>query len=95
MGVAEAAIRRGTETARTLLYAANLPKQFWGYALQHWAAVDWLTVNTAKGASPYKLRYGEAPVRQIRKLRTFGARVSFHGKRDDAGTQRSVPGHER
>ena len=92
MGVAEAAIRRGTETARTLLYAANLPKQFWAHALQHWAAVDGFTVNTAKGASPYKLRYGEAPVRQIRKLRTFGARVSFYGNRDDA-TKLDMPGH--
>ena len=82
-GVAELAIRRGVEATRTLLYAANLPKELWSYALRHWAAVDRLTVNTALGASPYKLRYGIPPVKEVQALRTFGSRITFRGKHKD------------
>lgn len=91
-GVAELAIRRGVEAARTMLYAANLPKELWSYALRHWARVDWCVVNTSKGASPYKLRFGVPPVKEVRELRAFGARVSFRGKQADAG-KLDMPGH--
>ena len=46
MGVAEAANRRAADGVRSMLYAANLPAEFWGPAVVHWCDVDWFTVNT-------------------------------------------------
>ena len=67
MGVAEAANRRALEAIRCMLYAANLPKQFWGFALVHWCQVDWYTVNSAKGSSPFKIRYGRVALAAARR----------------------------
>ena len=92
MGKAEAANRRALAGIRTLLYAANLPKEFWGFALKHWCTVDWYTVNRTKGKSPFMLRFDRPPVKEVRELRTFGARVSFYGK-DKGDPKLDMPGH--
>ena len=84
MGVAEAANRRAAEGVRTMMYAANLPKEVWGHLIQAWADVDWFIVNRSEGFSPFYLRYGRPPVKEVSELRAIGSRVTYYGKRDDA-----------
>ena len=79
MGVAEAANRRAAEGVRTIMYAANLPKELWGELFQSWADVDWFIVNKAEGYSPYFLRYGRPPLREVGELRAIGSRVTYYG----------------
>ena len=92
MGVAEAANRRAAEGVRTFMYAANLPKQLWGDLIQSWCDVDWFVVNRVEGHSPFYIRYGRAPVREVGELRAVGSRVTYYGKRDDA-TKLDMRGH--
>jgi hypothetical protein len=92
MGVAEAANRRAAEAARTMLYSADLPKQFWGPAVQHWVNVDRLTVNSAEGKSPYMIEHGHPPVKEVSALRVFGSRVTFYGKTQES-RKLDNPGH--
>ena len=84
MGVAEAANRRAAEGVRTMMYAANLPKQLWGELIQAWCDVDWFIVNRMEGHSPFFLRYGRPPIREVNELRVVGSRVTYYGKREDA-----------
>ena len=84
MGVAEAANRRAAEGVRTIMYAANLPKELWGDVIQAWADVDWFIVNRTEKFSPFFLRYGRPPVKEVSELRTIGSRVTYYGKRNDA-----------
>ena len=92
MGVAEAANRRAAEGVRTIMYAANLPKELWGELFQSWADVDWFIVNRAEGYSPYFLRYGRPPLREVGELRAIGSRVTYYGRREDA-TKLDMKGH--
>ena len=84
MGVAETANRRAAEGVRTIMYAANLPKELWGDIIQAWADVDWFIVNRTEGFSPFYLRYGRPPVKEVNELRAIGSRMTYHGKRNDA-----------
>ena len=83
MGVAEAANRRAAEGVRTMMYAANLPKETWGDLIMAWCDIDWFIVNRAEGFSPFYIRYGRPPLREVAELRTIGARVTYYGKRED------------
>ena len=84
MGVAETANRRAAEGVRTMMYAANLPKELWGHLIQAWADVDWFIVNRVEGFSPFYLRYGRPPVKEVSELRAIGSRMTYYGKRNDA-----------
>ena len=75
-----------------MMYAANLPKQLWGDLIQAWADVDWFVVNRAEQHSPFYLRYGRPPTREVGELRVIGARVTYFGRRDD-GQKLDMKGH--
>jgi hypothetical protein len=92
MGVAENANGQAVRAVRSMLYAADLPKQFWGPAITHWAWADQFTVNTNEGRSPFHIRHGHAPTVEISKLRVWGSRVTFFGKTEQE-QKLDMPGH--
>ena len=73
-GIAERANRSLIEMTRLLLHQAQLPLEFWQYAM----SVASYTLNrlphrsNPNNASPYKMYFGEEP--EITRMRTFGCK---------------------
>ena len=77
MGPLDVVCRRLANMIRTALYAADLPKQLWGPCAEHMCQVIWYLVNSQQGRSPYMAVHNKSPLDEVRKLITFGARMTF------------------
>ena len=77
MSPIDVACRRLQNMIRTALYAADLPKQLWGPCAEHMCKVIWFLVNSQQGRSPYMAMHNKSPLEEVRKLITFGARMTF------------------
>lgn len=69
-GVAEKAIRDTCNMARCMLEYGKVARDMWGYAVRYAAHVQNRLVHAGLQASPYEMRFGEAP--DLTRLKVFG-----------------------
>ena len=88
-GVAERANRTLLEMARSMLVAAQLPKNCWGHAFMHAAYIDQFIGGSDGSPSPYEMWYGAEPEPD---LIVFGAKLTF--AHDEQRGKLDSPGHQ-
>ena len=73
-GIAERLNRTLCESARTMMAAAGMPKQYWGYAIQHAAHIrNRVPQRPLEHRSPHQVRFGKSGL--VHDIQPFGAKA--------------------